>query len=313
MTVALVTGAGGFVAQHLAPALRKKGFTRVIGADVRPVRADLFDASFVADLSVKSEMLRVVQKSSPTTVFHLAGLAHGASEERILASNVDTAAHLVRAARETQPLIRIILIGSAAEYGDVPMGWQPVDETFVGTPWGPYGRAKAAVTELASQAASEDGMHVVVARPFNIIGPGVPDSLVVGGLVDRLRRAIAGPPPRAIRVGTTTSIRDFIAVEDVVDGLILASERGKPGSAYNLCTGIGRSISDVLHKLLSLTGEDIDVESDPSLVRAGEANVLVGSWRKAERELDWSPRVPFDVSVRETWEASASRFVDSSL
>ncbi len=310
MTVALVTGAGGFVAQHLAPALRDKGFTRIVGADIRPVSQGVFDASFVVDLSVESETLRVVQRSSPTTVFHLAGLAQ-ASDEMIQASNVTTARHLLNSVREISPQTRVVLIGSAAEYGDVPLDSQPVDETFVGNPQSPYGRAKAAVTALATRAAS-DGLDVLVARPFNIIGPGVPNTLVVGAVVDRLRRAIAGPPPRAIRMGTTTAIRDFVAVQDVVDGLILAAERGNPGAAYNLCTGVGRSIADVLHQLLSLTGQEIKVEGDSSLVRDRETSVLVGSWHKAERELAWSPRVPFDLSLRETWDASASRFADAT-
>jgi len=311
MTVALVTGAGGFVGQHLAPALRGRGFTKIVGVDIRPVEAALFDAAFVADLSIKSETLRVVESSSPTSIFHLAGLAH-ASEERILTSNVDTAAQLIQAVRETAPDTRVVLMGSAAEYGDVPLDRQPVDETQALNPRGPYGRAKAAVTALAMRAVRDEGMHVLIARPFNIVGPGIPESLVVGAIVDRLRRAIAGLPPRTIRVGTIASIRDFVAVEDVVDGLILASERGTPGAAYNLCTGVGTSVADVLNRLISLTGHDIDVESDRSLVREVEASVLVGSWRKAQLELDWSPRVALDVSLRKTWEASASRFAGLS-
>jgi GDP-4-dehydro-6-deoxy-D-mannose reductase len=311
MTTALVTGAGGFVARHLVPALRTKGFTRVIGADIRAVRPDLYDATFVADLSIKSEMLRVLKGSAPTTVFHLPGLAQ-ASEEDIFASNVDTADHLIQGVGEALPLTRIVLIGSAAEYGDVPLDRQPVDENVVGNPRSPYGRAKAALTALASRAAGEKGIHVVVARPFNIVGPGIPSSLVVGAIVDRLRRAISGAPPRAIRVGTTTSIRDFVAVEDVVEGLILASERGKSGAVYNLCTGIGRSIGEVLQKLVSLIGQEIEVEPDPSLVREGETNALVGCWQKAKRELGWSPRVTFDTSLQETWAASAATFASST-
>ncbi len=162
MTVALVTGAGGFVAQHLAAALRARGFTSIVGADIRPVSQTAFDASFVADLAVESEMLRVVRAVAPTTVFHLAGLVH-ASDEMIRASNVGTARNLVNSVRETSPSTRVILIGSAAEYGDVPLDSQPVDETFLGSPQTPYGRAKAAVAALAARAAG-DRLHVLVAR-----------------------------------------------------------------------------------------------------------------------------------------------------
>lgn len=310
MTVALVTGAGGFVAQHLAPALRASSFTKLVGADIRPMGQGIYDNALVADLSVESEMQGVIRAVAPATVFHLAGLVH-ASDEVIRASNVDTARHLVNSVRKTSPSTRVVLIGSAAEYGDVPLDRQPVDEMFVGSPQSPYGRAKAAVSALAAEAAS-DGLQIMVARPFNIVGPGVPESLVVGAIVERLRRAVAGPAPRAIRMGTTTSIRDFIAVQDVVQGLILAAERGTPGAAYNLCTGVGRSIADVVRILIELTGQKIEVEGDSSLVRDGETNALVGSWKKAQRELAWSPRVAFDSSMRETWDASASRFAGAT-
>src|SRR5882672_6676927 len=128
MTVALVTGAGGFVARHLAPALRSKGFKTIVGADIRSTRPRVFDASIVADLSVKSEMRRVLDTASPDFVFHLAGTAQG-SEATIRSSNLDTARHLIECVKETSPATKVILIGSAAEYGAVPLDRQPVDET----------------------------------------------------------------------------------------------------------------------------------------------------------------------------------------
>ncbi|HVF39135.1 MAG TPA: NAD-dependent epimerase/dehydratase family protein [Gemmatimonadaceae bacterium] len=309
MTVALVTGAAGFVAQHLVPVLRKRRFTKVIGVDLRPAADAMYDDAYTADLSAKPETQRVVERAAPDVVFHLAGLIRATEESRIRASNLDTAICLTECVREISPRTRVVLIGSAAEYGEVPLEHQPVDETFPGSPQGVYGKVKAELSGLALRMAKEYGLHVVVSRPFNITGPGIPSSLVIGAVIDRLRRALAAPPPRVIRIGKTTSIRDFIAVQDVAEGLALASEFGEPGEAYNLCTGVGTSVGTVLTKLISLTGEHIEVEIEPGLVREMETDALVGSWAKAHTKLGWSPRLSLDESLRETWELTPSAIV----
>ena len=304
MSTALVTGAGGFVARHIAPALRRAGFATVAGADVRPPTPALFDASYVADLTRRSDTLGVIANTSPALIVHLAGSSNG-SERDVWRSNVETSRQLIDCVREAAPHARVVLVGSAAEYGDVPRAQQPVDESFVGRPRGAYGVAKAAVSAVATRAAA-DGVSVVVGRPFNIIGAGIPSTLVVGALVERIRETMASRPPHRVRVGTTSSVRDFVAVEDVVDGLIRAGQRGTPGQAYNLCTGVGHSVAEVLDMLIALSGERIEVERDPALIRDAEVSVLTGSWEKAKRELDWTPKIALNDCVRDTWSSSAS-------
>jgi GDP-4-dehydro-6-deoxy-D-mannose reductase len=304
MTTALVTGAGGFIARHLVGALRRRGTGRIIGADVRASVADGYDAWHAADLTDAAAARAVVAAAAPSAVFHLVGAIRGTDAE-LHSSNVITAANVLEAVRTAAPAARVALVGSAAEYGRVPAASQPVREHVTGAGPSVYGRVKREVSALAAHAARDAGIFVVVARPFNAVGAGISDQLVVGAIVRRMRTALAGPPPRAIRVGTTSSVRDFVAVEDVADGLVLALERGRSGEAYNLCSGEGHSVADVLARLLALAGEPVAVERDDALVRPGEVDALVGNWEKAARELGWRPSILLDASLRAAWDATA--------
>jgi len=303
MTTVLVTGSTGFIANHLASRLRKEAPDMLVGIDVRPTQGGLFDDSIRADLANRAETQRVVMTVRPDLIFHLAGTIQGPAD-LIQASNLETSRNLVDCVRDLAPSARIVLVGSAAEYGVVPLDQQPVRETFKGTPESAYGRAKAEVAALASRAASE-GLHVTLARPFNLVGAGIPRTLMIGAVASRLRSALAGPAPRAIRVGNMSGVRDFVAVEDVVDGLICVSKRGRPGEAYNLCSGIGRSVAEVIQSLISLTRETIELTVDAGLIRPGEVDAVVGSWEKARTELGWAPVRLFEDSLRSTWDSTA--------
>lgn len=310
--VVIVTGAEGFVAKHLVRALRSDPGVTVIGADIRTIVDPIFDASFELDLSNISETRNLLRRTSPDVIFHLAGATQGTDDE-IRSSNVDTTESLVSCAREMSRPPGLVLVGSAAEYGKVPLTQQPVRESHRGTPISAYGRAKAQVARIAAQETAKDRLRVVVARPFNIIGPGVSASLVVGAIVNRLRKAITHNEKPAIHIGATSSVRDFVAVEDVAQGLILANKYGRPGEAYNLCSGVGRSVAEALESLIKLAGGNIRVVTDPALVRSSDVDVLVGNRQKAEEELGWYPRIPFDFSLRATWDATATDFVTPSI
>lgn len=292
------------MAHHLASLLRQRTDVRLVGVDVRDVTHDAFNERLIADLSVAAETRRVFEATSPNLVFHLAGLTNG-TEEAILASNLGTVRHLIDVARSVAPETRIVFLGSAAEYGNVPVQHQPVRETFKGTPQGAYAKAKSSVAALVLSASSDVGLNLLLARPFNVVGAGIPRTLMVGAVVERVREAIANTPPHVIRLGNTSAVRDFIAVEDVVDGLIRIAELGRRGEAYNLCSGVGVSVAEVVGRLIEFSSESIQIERDPALVRAADVDSLVGSWEKARVELDWAPTVSLDVSLRAAWEATA--------
>jgi GDP-4-dehydro-6-deoxy-D-mannose reductase len=298
----LVTGASGFLAAPLCARLRREG-AHVTGSDVRAPGAGRTDAWHGADLLDAAAAEALVRATTPTTVYHLVGAVRG-DDALVHATNVTTTQHLLRAVQRHAPAARVVVVGSAAEYGSVPAASQPVTEAYVGAPTSAYGRAKCAVTALAT-AAVREGLAVLIARPFNVIGAGVPPTLVVGAIVARLQAALAGASPRAITVGPTSAVRDFIDVEDVVAGLHAIARLGTPGEAYNLCSGAGHQIVDVLARLLALAEAPVEVQADATLAAAG-VDALIGSHEKATRALDWRPVVSLDMSLRAAWASAAA-------
>jgi GDP-4-dehydro-6-deoxy-D-mannose reductase len=291
------------VAGHLAGALQGTPGLYLAGADLRPGDDARFGEWHAVNLTDDSATRALLAATAPSVIYHLVGVLSGA-EEAIAASNVLTTRHLLNGARSL-PGVRIVLLGSAAEYGAVPLTEQPVVESFEGRPTTPYGRAKSEVTALARWAASEFGQQVMVARPFNVLGPGISQALVAGALIARLRAALAAPAPRQITVGRTDAVRDFVAVQDVAQGLMRIAERGVPGACYNLCTGEGHSIGEVLEGLLLEAGAPISVVQDPGLLRPGDVDQMIGSRALAETALGWRPRLTFRESLRAAWTATA--------
>ncbi|MEA3248006.1 MAG: NAD-dependent epimerase/dehydratase family protein [Gemmatimonadota bacterium] len=297
----LVTGAAGFIAGHLAGALRGAGVARIAGVDRQAVPAGRVDVAHLADLLNAADVARVVAEWRPDEVYHLVGDARG-PEADVSRSNIETARTLLAAIRAHAPEAAVVLLGSAAEYGEVPANAQPVTESWEGHPQSAYGRAKQQVSRLAV-AAADDGMRVVVARPFNVVGARVPATLVVGAVVERLRLAVAADGPRRIQVGDTTGVRDFVDAGDVAGGLVRLARRGAPGSAYNLCTGRGHTVADVVERLVRLAGGGVEVASVPGLSRPGDVRALVGSPARAAM-LGWRAERSLDDSLADAWAAA---------
>jgi GDP-4-dehydro-6-deoxy-D-mannose reductase len=298
---ALITGAAGFIAHHLSDAVRRHGERQLVGVDVRTPPAGAYDQYHRIDLTDPKETRALISEVRPAVVYHLVGLIRGPDPD-LRETNLGTARNLLDALATVAPDARVVLLGSAAEYGPVSLSHQPIRESHVGTPTWPYGRVKQELSALARHAARQ-GRQVLVARPFNIIGPRVPDTLVAGAIIQRLIQALRGSPPYRIAVGRTSAVRDFIAVEDVAAGLMRLAEQGVPGEAYNVCSGVGHTVQQVIDCLVAETGKVVEVESDESLLRAVDADVAIGSPEKI-MALGWAPAIPFDDSLRASWRAA---------
>lgn len=302
-TRVLVTGAAGFIAGHLAGALHAAGTVWIAGADRNAIPGGRTDAAHRVDLLDASDVAQVVTACRPDEVYHLVGDTRG-PDASVHRSNVESADALLAAVRAHAPGAAVVLLGSAAEYGDVPADAQPVTESWTGHPQSAYGRAKQQVSRLAASAA-RDGLRVVVARPFNVIGAHVPTTLVVGAVVERLTLAVGPGGTRRIQVGDTSGVRDFVDAGDVARGLVQVARRGERGVAYNLCTGRGHSVADVVERLVRLAGGGVEVELVAGLSRQGEVRTLVGSPARAAT-LGWRAERPLDESLGEAWAAATA-------
>ncbi len=302
---ALVTGASGFCAVHLIRRLRTEG-VNVVGADCRPspMAAEL-DAAFVVDLTDDDAVRALICRERPDYVFHLAGIARGEPSELFRVNSVGTV-NLLEALRLESSEARVLLVGSAAEYGLIPSERQPISEEEVCRPVGAYGVSKHSATLAGLDYASRYGLRVVVARPFNIVGPGIGAGLLVGDLLRRVTMALKDDAEPLIRVGNLEPMRDFVAVQDVMDAYVGLVQSDNWGQVFNICGGTATPVRCVVEELLRHAPRYVRWEVDPALFRAADVPLSYGSYEKAREAFGYVPRIPLEEAIASAWEAGTT-------
>lgn len=297
----MITGVSGFSAWHLARRLRRVESAWILGLDaVAPTRTVPVDQLAMLDICDKSRMEETLSAARPDFVFHLAGMQRGDAAAMFQTNTVGTL-RLLEALRAAAPEARCLVIGSAAEYGHVPPERLPIIEDEPARPCGAYGASKLAATLLALEYARAYGLRVTVARPFNLVGAGIPPTLVVGALVRRIISAVRSGGRETVKVGNLDTVRDFLDVEDAVDAYVRILETGQVGEIFNLCSGEPTTIRSVVETLLAFAPGKVGVEVDPTLVRHGEILASYGHWSKAAEAFGFRPTTPLSEALRSTW------------
>ena len=299
---ALITGVSGFCAGHLARRLRAQGGVRLLGTDIseHPPGGGLIDGYRRADVAVYDEMKEAVRWASPQWVFHLAGQTTGPPQTQYRTNLLGTI-NLLEAIREYATDARVLLVGSAAEYGPVEASQMPVSEEHPCRPTGANGLSKYAVTLAGLDYASRLGLKVIIARPFNIVGAGVPSSLIVGAVLARTKRALSGEGEPVIKVGRLDCQRDFVAVQDAVELYIRMVNGERWGEVFNVCSGRPTLIQDLVAEILCHSPRQVRVEFDSGLARPSDVDVSFGRWAKANQAFGYEPVTPLEEAIREAW------------
>ena len=303
----LVTGIGGFVGPVVAGALRAAGH-EVLGlvqpGPPSPRLAALglsADELYEGDVTDAAGLGRMLAAARPDGVVHLAGLTFVPAAERDPAEtyrvNVGGLLALLGAVRAETPRTRILAVGSGDVYGAVERGELPIMEETPFRPVSVYGASKAAADVAAAQWARAYRLDVVRARPFNHTGPGQEPSVVCSALARQVAAIEAGTQEPTLRVGNVDPVRDFSDVRDIAAGYVALLERGRAGEVYNLCSGSGSSIAEVIAILRTHARVPVRVHSDPALRRAVDVERIVGSHERATRDTGWAPRIPLDDTL----------------
>jgi GDP-4-dehydro-6-deoxy-D-mannose reductase len=292
---ALITGGKGFVGHWLAAHLKDCG-DEVVVVDVE------------TDVADGVALRKVVTDAAPEAIYHLAALTHvGESWDnpsQVLRVNVIGTAELLAAARALARPPTVLVVSSAEVYGVVTPEQLPLDEATPTAPATPYAASKLAAEAVALQAWRGYGQPVIVVRPFNHIGPGQSPNFAVPALAKRIVEARKSGAT-SLRVGTLTTRRDFTDVRDVVVAYRLLIGYGVPGSTYNVCSGKDVAIAEVADDLLSLARSDLELVTDPSLVRPVDVPVLQGDAGLLRAATGWVPSIPLATTLADvlaSWE-----------
>lgn len=300
----LVTGATGFLGRHLVRALVDTGRRPTLLAREPPERGpggeDDGTVRWVrGDLRNPATPTAALAAVRPEVVFHLAGVRGqpgAAGQRECLEVNVLATARLVAAANAAG-VRRVVLLGSAAEYGEQPGPWH---EDLPLLAERPYGMSKAAATRLALDLHASAGLPVVILRPFTVYGPGQP----AGMFVAEAMAAALGTAPYAIR--DENHRVDLVYVADVVDALLrAASAPGAHGQVINIGSGQAVTLRHVAECVWKLAGSRAPLRLSPTRPPAPADPGPCADLTRARALLGWEPLTPLDNGLRSTLRQAA--------
>lgn len=321
----LVTGADGFVGRWVIRRLLDDG-REVYGAvrPAEPQRADGLTAEERArvrwlplEITDPASVRRCVDLPYDAVV-HLAAVASGAAALRdpgeawtVNAAGTARIVHVLAEARRRDRIDPVVLLVSTGEVygrgtGGGGGGGHPSlrRESDPAAPCSPYAASKLGAEEAGLEAWRRAGLRVVVARAFAHSGPGQDAGYVVPAFAQRLRFAQRIGAP-VVKVGNLEPVRDLLHVQDVVDAYVRLLGQGKAGEVYNVASGEGVSLADLLFRMAALLGVRPIPEADPDLLRPADIPHLVGDAAKLRALTGWRPRRSLDDLLQDVLDAQA--------
>jgi nucleoside-diphosphate-sugar epimerase len=285
----LVLGANGFIGGWVAEAVRASG-RELVGAGLGAEPAGLGSPWFELDLLADdvAEVARRIQDVRPSVVVNCTGAVVGRPAELMLVNAVATC-RLIEAIERSDMSVRLIHIGSSAEYGRAQIE-TPVAETACAEPLSPYGIAKLAATQLVLQAAAAGKLDCIVLRVCNAVGPGMGAGTLPGSATRKVLDALRDGKSQ-IDMGPLGSVRDFVDVRDIGAAVVAAAGAGSlEARLVNVGSGEGHTARELVSGLAERLGfRGSVVEQAAGSPRSQDVPWQVADISLAARALGWRP------------------------
>jgi UDP-glucose 4-epimerase len=309
----LVTGGAGYIGSVVAKQLLEAGHEVAVLDDLsRGHRSAVHPDARLLEVSLNdADGTRDALAEGFEGVLHFAAFALVAESvekpELYWTNNVQGTFNLLMAMRAAR-VPRLVFSSTAATYGEPER--VPMDEATPTAPVNAYGASKLAVDHMIANECDASGLGAVSLRYFNVAGASgecgehhQPET----HLIPLILQAAAGSREHVSLFGTDyptrdgSAVRDYIHVEDLGDAHLLALDRIKPGEhrIYNLGTGDGYSVREVIAAVERVTGRTVPVREEPR--RAGDPSQLVAASARAREELGWAPRRTLEDMVADAW------------
>lgn len=294
---ALITGSLGFVGKYLREELENNGY-EVIGLDILPG-----EGTIQVDILDSEQVCQIIAKERPDAIFHLAGQADVGKSWKIpqktMEINVIASINLMEAVRAYNPSVRMVLIGSSDQYGNLLEAGADVREDLEMKPQSPYAISKRAQEEMAKLYAKNYGMNICMTRSFNHGGAGQRTGFMIPDFASGIVKIERGEAD-SLSVGNLSSQRDFTHVRDVVRAYRLIAEKGQRGEVYNVGSGKTYSAQEVLDLLRSMAKCEIPTHQDPSRMRPSDTPVICCNHDKLTAHTGWQPELSMRTIAEDT-------------
>ncbi len=318
----LITGFSGFVSRYFCDYLEKNKINALIkGIDAKDCALRFDDFKHVRVNFEKMDLLsfdsieRVLAEFKPDYILHLASYSSVAlswkTPVQSFQNNTNIFLNLVEALRKlNMKNTRLLSVGSSEEYGDVTDGDLPLREDHKINPISPYAVARVSQEYLSRVYADGYGINIIMTRSFNHIGPGQKSIFVISSLARQLvELKKAGGNGGKIVAGDVSIVRDFTDVRDVVHAYYLLLKNGKKGQIYNVCSGRGVSLKDVIAIMAAQLNINVDIHIDDELIRPSDNKIIIGSNEKIKKEIGWNNSIPLEQSLSDIlsyWESEVT-------
>jgi len=304
-----LTGVTGPVGSSLAtylvaqPGLEIHAFKRW-RSDLRPIQHISESLSFhEGDIEDPFAIAQAIEKVKPDRIYHLAAQSYPTASWDApivtLRTNVEGTVNLLEAVRRYAPQARVHIAGTSAEYGFVRPEDTPITETHPLRPASPYGVSKVAAELTGLQYQLNYGLHVVVTRSFNHVGPHQGDRCAIQTFCQQMAAIEAGRQKPLLMVGNLEARRDFTHTADVAQALWLLLEHAPAGEVYNLCSGKATRIGEIVELVREQGRVPVEIVLDPTRLRPADEPILVGDNQKLKAATGWQPCIEMPQIVAE--------------
>lgn len=294
MAKLLVTGHTGFVGRTLFHSATDFGAGDDWQLDALPDDFDIRDPALADILAARR----------PDAILHLAACTNVDDSFRNPVGTFDVnfngTYNLLRSLLRSEFGGRMLYVSSGDCYGALPDDALPVNEGRPLRPRNPYAVSKVAAEALCYQWSQTEGLEIVIARPFNHIGPGQDARFAIASFAEQIARIAFGSAAPVIRAGNLDVTRDFTDVRDVLRAYSALLRHGRTGEAYNVASGREVRLHDILEMLLATAGVNASVESVDTRKRVAEQRRVVADVSKIRRDAGWEAQIP----LRDTLGAS---------
>ena len=306
----LITGLGGFVGQHLGLLLAADGsretFGSVMAAEDKREQPLPADHVIVCDLLEAGAVNGLIDAVRPDRIYHIAGIAEvgdtWGDPRPAYEVNILGQLNLLEAIVVGCPDSRVLVVGSAAEYGVVREVDCPITEDHPLEPADPYAVSKAAQDLMARQYFLGRGTDIVRTRSFNHIGPGQSAGFLLGRVARKVAEVNGGRGEPLMELGDLSARRDFTDVRDVVRAYQLLMDRGESGEAYNVCSGRAVPVIEIVETALALGEVEIELRIDSDRERPTDVPLVLGDNTKLRAATGWEPRISLEESIKDAVE-----------
>jgi len=291
VATALITGINGFTGRYMAEELHSAGYTVAGLGDVVDGTNEACEI-FCCDLLDRAGLVEVVSHVKPDVVVHLAGIAFvlDGDADDFYRTHVVGTRNLLNAVVKSGCKPRSILLASSANiYGNAAV--VPIDEATPVAPANDYAVSKLAMEYMARLWC--DQLPITLVRPFNYTGVGQSLKFLLPKIVDHFRRRVP-----VLELGNLDVVRDFSDVRAVVKSYRLLLEAGQAGEVFNICSGRGYSLLQVLQIMREISGYDPEIRVNPAFVRTNEVHRLIGSRAKLDAVIGDVPDIPLRDTLR---------------